>query len=304
MAVEGDPGLKPGLWLVRVKLDDMAGLTVVEVGEDNSVRALGPGRGVYLFPTRRGMADFLASGEWHSLQGRLDGFDAVTADLRFGANFVLLRDTDDMNEEMAAAIWMVCLLIVDACGIAEPATVEAAAVQVAALAKLRDDFEQPAYADADYWIYQIAKPVRLTLPSGAGVTLCVPIAPGYREPESQAFLGDSGEVVLFQSPEELLAYIRADGTDEMRQASWWPVDPPNCEPQMSVDIRLADPRDQLADPHDPTTWAFAFLRALAATLTGRDDLADVRARSKRQLRKASERIADVLREVNGKVTWR
>jgi hypothetical protein len=86
----------------------------------------------------------------------------------------------------------------------------------------------------------------------------------------------------------LLAYTRADGTDEMRQASWWPVDPPNCEPQFSVDVRLADPRNPRTWA-DPTIWAFTFLRILAAILTDRDDLGHVRFRSKRQLRKATER---------------
>ena len=297
MAVVGDAGVEPGLMLTHVKLDDMAGLTIVEVMADNAVRALGPGRGVYLFPTRRGLADFLASGEWHSLQGRLDGFDAATAEPEYGANFVFLRDTDDVNEQAAAIMWMGCMLIVDACGIAEPATVEAAATQVAALTKVRDEFEQPGYADADYWIYQVAKPVQLTLPSGTGFTLCVLIEPGYTEPEAQAFLGDSDEVVLFRSPDELLAYIRGDGTDEMRQASWWPVDPPNCEPQLSIDVRLADPLD-------PNSWASIGLRALALVLTGQLNTFAVRARDKRQLRKVSAWLADVLREVDCSVTWR
>ena len=289
--------VEPGLHLMRVTLDDMVGLTIVEVEEDNSARVLCPGRCVYLFPTRRGMADFLASGEWHSLQGRLDGFDAATATPEYGANFVFLRDTEDVNEEEASYRWMGCLLILDACGIVPPPTVEAAALQVAALAKVRDEFERPGYADADYWLFRLAKPVKVTLPSGTGVTLCVPMLPGYMEPEAQAFLGDSGEVVLFQSPDELLAYIRADGTDEMRQASWWPVDPPNCEPQLTVDVRLADPRE-------PNSRPFAYLRALAVILADRFDLFYVRTRSKRDLRKASERTADALREVNARVTWR
>ena len=95
----------------------------------------------------------------------------------------------------------------------------------------------------------------------------------------------------------MLAYIRADGTDEMRQASWWPVDPPHCEPQLSVDVRLADPRD-------PNSWASVCLNGLAMVLTDRMNVLNVRTKNKRQLRKASEQIADVLREVNGRVTWR
>jgi hypothetical protein len=38
---------------VHVTLDELSGLTVVEIEDDGSVRVLGPGGGVYLFPTRR-----------------------------------------------------------------------------------------------------------------------------------------------------------------------------------------------------------------------------------------------------------
>jgi hypothetical protein len=168
---------------------------------------------------------------------------------------------------------------------------------VAAVTKLRDDFEQPGYAEADYWIGRYVHPVRLTLPAGSGVTLAAPMGFWDTDPEAQAFLGDFCEVVLFHSTSELLRYVRAEGTDEMRQASWWPADAPECEPRRSVDVGLAD-------PHDPDSDAFEYLRGLAMVLTERMKVFDVRDLNERQLHKAAEHIAYVLREVNGKVTWR
>jgi hypothetical protein len=117
------------------------------------------------------------------------------------------------------------------------------------------------------------------------------------DPQAQAFLGDFCEVVLFHSADELLRYVRAEGTDEMRQASWWPADAPDCEPRLTVDVRLAD-------PHDPDADAFEYLRGLAMVLTDRMTVFNVRDLGERQLHKAAERIADVLREVNDKVSWR
>ena len=129
--------LDPGVWMVYVTLDEMSGFAVVEIAEDNSVQALGPGRGVYLFPSRRGMADFLASGEWHALDCWLDDYDVMSEEPEFGADFVYLRDTNDLDDQAAAILWMNCLLIVDACGVVDPPTVKHAAIQVAALTKLR-----------------------------------------------------------------------------------------------------------------------------------------------------------------------
>ena len=74
------------------------------------------------------------------------------------------------------------------------------------------------------------------------------------------------------------------------------MDPPNCEPQLSVDVRLADPRD-------PNSWASVCLRGLAMVLMGRMNVFTVRTMNKRQLRKASERIADVLQEVINEYEW-
>jgi hypothetical protein len=186
---------------------------------------------------------------------------------------------------------------VGGCGLGEPETVEDAAAQVAALTKVRDDFEQPGYAEADYWIGRYVQPVRLTVPSGTDVTLVAPKGFWDTEPETQAFLGDFCEVVLFHSAEELLRYVRAEGTDEMRQASWWPVDPPDCEPRRTVDVRQAD-------PHDPDSDAFEHLRGLAMVLTERMRYFNVRDLGERHLHKAAQHIAYVLREVNDKVTWR
>ena len=269
MVDEGEPGVESGLWMVHVTLDGMAGLTVVEIEDDGSVQVLGPEGGVYLFPTRRGMADFLASGEAHSLLGRLDGFDAVGTEPEVEADFVFLRDKANLAEHVAAALWMNCLLLVDGCGIEAPETVEDAATQVAALTAVRDDFEQPGYAEADYWIGRYVQPVRVTLPAGSGVTLVAPMGFWDTEPEAQAFLGDFCEVLLFHSAGELLRHVRAEGTDEMRQASWWPADAPDCEPRRSVDVGLAD-------PHDPDSDAFEYLRGLAMVLTDRMNVAPAR----------------------------
>ncbi|HEY0499952.1 MAG TPA: hypothetical protein VGD48_29675, partial [Kutzneria sp.] len=60
----------------------------------------------------------------------------------------------------------------------------------------------------------------------------------------------------------------------------------------------------LADPHDPDADAFEYLRGLAMVLTDRMTVFNVRDLGERQLHKAAERIADVLREVNDKVSWR
>jgi hypothetical protein len=292
-----DEGLQAGLWMVHVTLDGMSGLTVVEIEDDGSVRVLGPDGGVYLFPTRGGMADFLASGQGHNLDGRLDGVDVVGEEPQVEADFVYLRDKEHLNERVAAKLWMNCLLLVDGCGIEAPETVEDAAAQVAALTKVRDDFEQAGYAENDYWIGRYVQPVRLTLPSGSGVTLVAPMGFWDTDPQAQAFLGDFCEVVLFHSPDELLRHVRAEGTDEMRQASWWPADAPDCEPRLTVDVRLAD-------PHDPDADAFEYLRGLAMVLTDRMTVFNVRDLGERQLHKAAERIADVLREVDDKVSWR
>jgi hypothetical protein len=290
-------GLDPGLWLVRVTLDEMSGLTVVEIAEDNSVRALGPGRGVYLFPSRHGIADFLASGEWHALHGRLGDYDVLDEEPEFAADFVLLRDSDDLDDQVAALIWMQCLLIVDACGVVDPPTVEHAAAQVAALTKLRPEFERPGYVDQDYWMDRDVRPVELRLPSGIGVTLAAPEEFWLPEPEAQPFLGDLHQVVLFRDPVDLLAYVRDDGTDEMRRASWWPVDPPTCEPQLAVDVWKADPEYSTSDAMD-------YLRGLAMVLTDRKWEIGYGRSSGRRLRKEQAWVVDVLLEVDRKVTWR
>jgi len=87
----------------------------------------------------------------------------------------------------------------------------------------------------------------------------------------------------------------------MRKEPYWPVNPPDCEPRMVVDVRQADPRDLRSD-------AFVFLRALATVLTTREDELSVHKlgnlTNERRTRKAVDRVADVLREVNGRVTWR
>jgi hypothetical protein len=295
---EGEPGLSPGVSMMDVVLDDMSGLTVIELAEDESVRVLGPADGgMYLFPSRQGLADFLASGEPHSLAGALDDFNAADAASSYEADFVTIRDESDESEEIAALRWMQCLLIVDACGVVDPPTVEDAMKQVAAVTTCRDDFE-PGYAERDYWLEAAALPVWITLPSGTGVTIVALDQFGERSP---AFLGDWGEVVLFRDQADLLAYLRADGTDAMREEQYWPVNPPDCEPRMVVDVREADPRDLRSD-------AFVFLRALATVLTKREEELSVHKLGKltneRRVRKAVDGVADVLREVNGRVTWR
>jgi hypothetical protein len=297
---EGEPGLlPPGVSLIDVVLDDLAGRTIVEIEEDTSVRVLGPTTGgMYLFPSRQGIADFLASGEAHSLTGRLDDFDAANTAPEYGADFVYMRDESDDPEEIAAMRWMECLLVVDACGVIDPPTVEDAMTQVAAVTTLRVDFEQPGYLDRDYWMEMEAQPVQLTLPSGTGVTIVAVHEFGEGAP---AFLGDRGEVLLFRDPADLLAYLHAEGTDEMRKEPYWPANPPDCEPRMVVDVRQADPRDLRSD-------AYVFLRALATVLTKRESELSVHKMSnltnERRVRKAVDRVADVLREVNGKITWR
>src|ERR1700742_3939753 len=102
---EGESGLAPGVSLIAVTLDAMSGLTVVEIEEDASARVLGPvDGGMYLFPSRRSVADFLASGEAHSLTGRLDDLDAADAVPAYDADFVYLRDEADENDRMAAVL--------------------------------------------------------------------------------------------------------------------------------------------------------------------------------------------------------
>ena len=221
--------------------------------------------------------------------------DAVPA---YDADFVYLRDEAGENDRMAAVLWMECLLIVDGCGVVDPPTVQDAMTQVAAVTTVREDFEQPGYLDHDYWMDKVAIPVQITVPSGSGVTIVAPYQFGERSP---AFLGEHGQVVLFKDQAPLLAYLHAEGADEMRKEEYWPVNPPDCEPRMVVDVREADPRDLRSD-------AFVFLRALATVLTKREDELSVHKLSKlttdRRVRKAVDGVADVLREVNGKITWR
>jgi hypothetical protein len=291
-------GLLPGLWLVIVRLEKTTGLTVVEIAEDASVRVLGSEDGMYLFPTRRGMADFLASGEPHSLEDVLDGVDVTSVEPEYDANFVGLMDEPDMIAMDASMMWAECLLIVDACGIEYPPTVEDAMARVAAVTVYRDEFERPGYAEADYWMDREIQPVRLTLPSGSGCTLVIRSTLTTRRASPQPFLGEYGHVVLFRDPAALLAYVRADGADDMRESEWWPADPPNCEPMQTVDVRAADPRDRWSEPFD-------YLHGLALVLTKRGgDFLPRKMGSERRIRKEVDRIQEVLREVNGKVTWR
>jgi hypothetical protein len=298
VGVQNTGGPLPGLWLVAVRLDRMSGLTVVEIDVDDSVRVLGGEDGMYLFPTRQGLADFLASGEPHSLQDVLDGSDVISADPEYDADFVALMEDPDMCRSDAATLWMQCLLVVDACGIEDPPTVEYAMARVAAVTTYRDDFERPEYEERDYWMGRQIRPVRLTLPSGSGVTLVALPEILTRNASPQPFLGDYGHVVLFRDPADLLAYVRADGTDEMRASKWWPDDAPNCEPVLTVDVRAADPRAWTAD-------AFDFLRGLALVLIKRfDDFQPHKMTNDRRIRKEVDRFQAVLREVNGKVTWR
>ena len=301
MTDEGESGLlPPGVSLIDVVLDEMSGMTVVEIEEDASARVLGPvDGGMYLFPSRQGIADFLASGESHSLAGRLDDFDAADAVPEYEADFVYLRDDDsEETDEAAAVLWMECLLVVDGCGVVDPPTVQDAITQVTAVTTVREDFEKPGYLERDYWVEMEAMPVQITLPSGTGVTIVAPYEFGERSP---AFLGERGEVVLFRTQADLLAYLHAEGADEMRKEAYWPVTPPDCEPRMIVDVRQADPRDLRSD-------AFVFLRALATVLTKREDELSVHKLSnltnERRVRKAVDNVADVLREVNGRITWR
>ncbi|MFC0440069.1 hypothetical protein [Kutzneria buriramensis] len=287
----------PGLWLMGVRLAEMSGLTVLEVAEDESLRVLGPEGGMYLFPTRHGMADFLASGEPHSLDDGMDGVDVTSVEPGYLADFDLLGDPD-VDEDDAARIWTECLLVVEACGIEDPQSFEDALARVTALTTCRDDFEQPGYEERDYWMGRDIQPVRLTLPSGSGVTLVAMDDLRARDTSAHPFLGGYGQVVLFRDPAALLAHIRADGTEEIRESMWWPGDAPHCEPVLSVDVRTVDARDRTSD-------AFDFLCGLARVLTNRyRDLRPGKTNSDRQIRQETERIERLLREVNGKVTWR
>jgi len=169
--------------LIDVVLDEMSGRTAVEIAQDASVRVLGPvGGGMYLFPSRQGIADFLASGEAHSLAGRLDDFDAADAVPSYEADFVYLRDDSDESDDVAAMLWMECLLVVDGCGVVDPPTVQDAMTRVAAVTTVRVDFEQPGYLERDYWMEMEAQPVQITLPSGTGVTIVATDEFGERSP--------------------------------------------------------------------------------------------------------------------------
>jgi hypothetical protein len=296
MGQEGwDP--EPGIWLLQMTLDELSGLTLVEIGPDKSVRVLGPGRGVYLFRTRRGMADFLASGERHSLQGRLGDHDPMTDEVEFGAYFDQLRDTNPLSDSTEAYLWLQCLLILDACGIDNSPSIEWAARQVAAVTTVRDEFERPGYRELDYWMNGEVFPTELTLPSGTGYTLVAPMSFWDPSARVQAFLGDAGEVLMFSNADDLLAHVRGDGTDDMRRASWWPVNPPNCVPQRFVDVREADPRDIEADAYD-------YLRGLATVLTKRAKNLPYSRPGRLAMGRAEDRVLDVMLEVDRKVTWR
>lgn len=295
---EGDPGLlPPGVTLINVVLDELIGVTVVEIDEDAVARVLGPvDSGMYVFPSREGIANFLASGEPHSLAGRLDEFDAATEEPAYEADFARMLESD-ADDDAAAMLWMECLLVVDGCGVVDPSSVEDAMKQVEAVTTLREDFE-PGYQDRDYWQDRDTLPVQITLPGGTGVTIVALDQFGERSP---AFLGDQGEVALFHDPADLVTYIHAEGTDAMRAERYWPRNPPECEPRMTVDVRQADPGDLRSD-------AYVFLRALATVLTKREGDLSVHKMSKltneRRMRRAVDTVAEVLREVNGRVTWR
>jgi hypothetical protein len=288
----------PGTWLAEVTLDGRSGLTLVQIGPDYSVRVLGPAGGVYLFPSRHGLAAFLASGQWHSLQGRLAGYDPVHEQVEFEADFVELRDGGAaQDEDVKAYQWSTCLLVLNGCGFDDLPSPEAVARQVAAVTTLREDFEQPGYPELDFWLNEEVQPVELTLPSGTGHTLVAATAFWDPDAEAQAFLGDRGEVLMFSSTDDLLAHVRADGPDDMRKAAWWPVDPPHCRPELFVDVREAD-------PHDPDSDAYEYLRALAGVLTGRErDLPFIRP-VWLMMGRVEDRVLDVMMEVDSRITWR
>jgi len=287
----------PGTWLVKVTLDGMSGLTLAQIGPDRSVRVLGPGRGVYLFPSRHGLADFLASGKWHNLQGRLAGCDPVHEQFEFEANFVALRDDKTLDEDVEAYLWLQCLVVLDACGIDNAPSAEWAARQVAAVTELREDFEQPGYQELDYWMNGEVVPVELTLPSGTGYTLVASMGFWDQDAEVQAFLGDRRDVLMFSSADDLLAHVRADGTDDMRKAPWWPVNPPHCRPELVVDVREAD-------PHDVESDAYEYLYGLARVLTSRARDIPLSRPGRLAMGRAEDRVLDLMMVVDSRVTWR
>jgi hypothetical protein len=242
------------------------------------------------------MADFLASGEPHSLEDVLDGVDVTSVEPEYLADFDLLDDPE-IDEDDNLRNWRDCLLIVNACKVGYQENIEDALALTAELTTCRDDFEQPGYEERDYWMGRQIQPVRLTLPSGSGVTLVAMSDLRTRNAFPQPLFGDYGHVLLFRHPSTLLARIRADGTEEMRNSPWWPADAPHCEPVLSVDVRTADARDRTSDAYD-------FLCGLARVLAKRSrDLRPGKMNNDRQIRHEAERIERLLREVNGKVTW-
>lgn len=265
------------MWLAYVDPGENAGLTVVDVDAGGELVPLSVDGHIQAFPTRSGLAEFLASGQQHSLSGRVTGFDPR-----------LLEPVEYLDGDAAAG------------------TVR------------REDFEQPAYAVFDYWLYKVVIPFALTLPSGTGVTIAhSDVVCGLIPVPACRFLGEDDEVRLFRDERALAANLAAGLPDEMAEDPFWlkdiAVPAPHYHPLTHIDLTLLP---TLSAPAGDT-WAntLGTLENLTMTLTGSRKpflsrpLKDVNDETRPEALKPRlrQKVAEALRvlvgDVDRRVTW-
>jgi hypothetical protein len=268
---------EPGVWLAYANPGENAGLTVVEVDADGEILPLSVDEHIQAFPTRSGLADFLASGEPHSLSGRVTGFDPRQ-----------LEPAEHLEGDAATG------------------TV------------LREDFEQPAYAVFDYWLYKVIIPFALTLPSGTGVTIAhADVVCGVIPMPAFRFLGAGDEVRLFRDERALAENLAAGLPAEVAEDPFWlkdiAVPAPHYHPLTHIDLTLLP---TLSAPAGDT-WANALgtLQNLTTTLTGSmkpfisrplsrvDDETRPEALKPRLRAKVAEALRVLVDDVDRRVTW-
>lgn len=311
-----------GVKLILVELEHVRGLTVLAVEPDGTATALVADEAICLFPTRSGLADFLASDVQHTLSGKTAGFDARVAELDGGVDLPLLSKGPEFWTTDYDELWWPCGVLCAARGISvdsnafDPAALDA---ELTAGIRLRTDFEQPGYAEADYWLYRRIVPFTLVLPSGTGMSLAdEDVVCGVVPRTSVRFLGETGTVWLFRDERDLSDAI-ADGLpDALAQERLWERDitgrPPHFRPQTVIDLSVLPELQPATD--DTLVDALGVLENLLATLTGsrqlfrspelrRLSLGEPPAALKpRHQRKAVQLLRELVAEVDAGITWR
>jgi hypothetical protein len=309
--------LDTGIWLVWVTLDQLTGMTVIAVDADGAATPLGSEGYVDLFPTRSGLADFLASGTQHTLAGRTAGFDPYPAEFAAGADFSILRNGSEFpRDSFYDELWWPCGVLCAACGIdvdhLDPDTL---IPRVAARTRLRTDFEQPGYAEADYWLQRQIVPFTVVLPSGTGMSLADEDVVCGVLPTNARFLGEANTVWLFPDEQDLLDTVANGLPAALDDEPLWQRDingrPPHCHGSTRIDLielplLRPETEDTLIDALgvlENLVWTLTGSRAPFLTkelraLTGGEPL------KPRHQRKAAELLRRLVTEVDAGVTWR